>query len=117
MLHAGPRNRRRFRTDWDEIHYRCIKAAYYLHHKLDRRGAVPHVARLRQLLPAAADFNRAILGQSAQALIGEFDEKWKEATAFRKREVQLTLRLYKSLRPHSQSTREFALQDRHRHEV
>jgi hypothetical protein len=117
MRNPPPGNRRWFRNLWDEIHYRDLKAHFQLHQRGNRRGAMRHVERLRQLLVVVGHDHVAISGQVARALVAEFDGNWRRGLHYRTREAELTMRLYKALDPNDEGTREYALQDRHKFEV
>jgi len=112
------KNKGTFRHKWDEISSCYDEAAEQLHSQGNPERARPHVERLRALLGLVPDVDQAILGQSARALIAEFEANWKTAARHRKQEVQLVLRLYKSLASvRDPEVREFALRGRHKPQV
>ena len=59
----------------------------------------------------------AIYGQVARVLVAEYDGNWRRGLHYRKREVALTMRLYKELEPNDEGAREYAFQNRHKFEV
>lgn len=105
--------RRSFRTNWDEISYRYAKAFYQLHVLRNRRGARPHIDRLRYLLASTKSARDAILAKSALAIVAEYDRDWRSAVGHRKRAANLTVRLYRCLSVgHDDKTMQYALQSR-----
>ena len=115
---ANVKIRRSFRGNWDEIPYRYAKAFYQLHTLRNRRGARPHIDRLRYLLVSTKSAEGAILGESALALVAEYDCDWRSAVHHRKREAHLTVSLYRCLSVgHDDKTVKYALQGRRKKQV
>ena len=112
------KKKRAFRQKWNEISACYDEAATQLHSLGSSGGAQPHVERLRALLDSVPGVDQAILGESARALIAEFEGNWVTAARHRNQEVQLILRLYQSLASvPDPEVREFALQGRHKPQV
>ena len=72
MLNPLP-NRRKFVHAWDEIDYLYMKAAYWAHHRDQRRRAVRFLPRLKRLISRNDPKHEALLGLECMALIADVE--------------------------------------------
>ena len=113
-----PKTRRRFASVAGELDYARQKMTYWLHMSNSRRNAARYVSRIKRLLEQAGNMGIAIISPASQAVVAEYERKWKQAFAFRQREVRLIVRLYRSFTAdQTKDLQDFALQGRHPHEM
>lgn len=106
-----PNSRRKFSGKWDELAYLCDKLMYYLHFRREKYKGKRFITRLRNLLVSVKHSGDAIIGETASALIYEYDGKWNLAVVHREREIDLILKLYNSFTAdQSNEIRNFALE-------
>ncbi len=113
-----PPNKRNFVSKWDEIAYLCAKIMYYFHCRRQRYRAKRFVIRLTDPLQCLAQQGEAIIEETANSLICEYDGRWKEAALHRQKELELIFRLYKSFtEDQGADVRQFALQGNRKQDV
>jgi hypothetical protein len=103
--------RRRYAHEWHEIEdlYCKILEAYYKHD--DRRRALRHVPRLEELLRRYAADHGAIFGEECWALVSELHGDLPAAIAYRRNEILLIDKLWKTLPGSPEIVRKAILDD------
>jgi hypothetical protein len=93
MIDSFPPTRRAFAHEWDEIEYLYYKMLYWAYGRNDDRRAGRFSNRLQRLLDRFDPDCKAILGESARALIADVNGKPEDAIRFRSREIELMEKL------------------------
>ena len=86
-----------FNTEWQEIVYLCDRTQYFIHEMLQRDKAKQFVDRMRTIMPSIGHTGECILGETALALIAEYDGEWGKALTHRKNELRLISSLHESV--------------------
>lgn len=95
---APPQTKRRFRTPWAELDYLCAKIRHWLYVGSNPARARRFESRLERVLRKLDDADLAVLRQEGWALLHELRGEMAAAIKHRKREIELTERLYASVR-------------------
>jgi hypothetical protein len=94
---SPPRTQRRFRTVWGELDYVCKRIHYWLYRRRTPAIARRYLGRLERLIHELPDNDLAILREEALALRDELKGHRPGAVKHRRRELDLTERLHKSV--------------------
>jgi hypothetical protein len=89
MLESRPKNRRAFKSTWDEIIYRGHKAEYWFYRKGSPRNAARHLPRLAVLLRRHDPMQQALIGQRLWALLFEARGDLRKAMKHRQEEIRM----------------------------
>ena len=98
-----PKTQRRFGTPWGELSYVCRRIHHCLYVKKSPSSARRYLSRLEGLLDNLPENEMAILREEGLALLHELKGQKHQAIEHRKREIELTKRLQRSVRKSVQS--------------
>jgi tetratricopeptide (TPR) repeat protein len=93
MKSKPPADRRKFRSDWDQVGYLHDKLLYWLYAREDAGKARPYAKRLEKLLSRVASDHEAILGEECWSLVHETKGDLAKAIQYRTNEIRFIRRL------------------------
>ncbi len=93
-----PKTQRKFGTIWGEVHYVCRRIHHWLYVRNSPSTAKRYLSRLEGLLKKLPENDLAIVREEALALLYELKGQKHDAMRHRKREIELTERLHRSVR-------------------
>jgi len=93
-MNICPKNRRKFRHDWDELAYLCEKIFYHVYLNRTKASAHHFAMRANVLVSRIGSDNEAILCQTANALLCEVSGEIGKAVGYRIAEIELIIKLY-----------------------
>jgi len=87
----------KFNNEWHELSFLCGRAMFFMHESQKRDDARAFTERMRTIMASIGHTGEAIIGETALALIAEFDGKWGEGLTHRKNELKLISKLHNSI--------------------
>jgi predicted RNase H-like HicB family nuclease len=112
-LAYGQSKEEKMSNKWRELADLCERATYFLHEMQQRDKAATFIEKIRMAMLSIGFVGKAIIGETALALIAEYDGEWEKGHLHRIVELRLIEALHNSItEDQTEETIAFLLQDR-----